>query len=185
MRHTYDGCYVWASPYDGKDYKMDDGAWMLFAFVGVLSDLMFEMRLIHGFLVSWPDRATKVVLSTSGFFGVSEEGIAWLVEHGVPVERIGIDERPEGLHVTEHTDGSRYLYDAFDQGRADPRLVAMVEALGDRANAESPSDGKLKIVLIPTYVKNWAITAPDGPGPEYIYEPHRIWTHEGVRWRKR
>lgn len=58
----------------------------------------------------------------------------------------------------------------LDYGRTDPDLVAVVEALGSRAN-DYYSD--LKIVEIPDDVK-WHITEYDGV--EKIREDHRTWS---------
>lgn len=54
--------------------------------------------------------------------------------------------------------------------RNDPKLVAVVKKLGERANGEHAD---LKIITIPDSVK-WQIEEYDGI--EWISEVHRIWS---------
>ena len=57
----------------------------------------------------------------------------------------------------------------FERNRTSPSLIAVVEKLGDEANA---SFSKLKVVEIPDDV-DWYID--DYDGVETIHEKHRIW----------
>lgn len=58
----------------------------------------------------------------------------------------------------------------FERNRTSPSLIAVVEKLGDEANA---SFSKLKVVEIPDDVE-WFID--DYDGIETIHEKHRIWS---------
>jgi hypothetical protein len=58
---------------------------------------------------------------------------------------------------------------AFHNDRANQKLVAVVEKLGDRANGKSVN---LKIVEIPDGV-GWEIESCDGM--EWVAEKHRTW----------
>jgi hypothetical protein len=59
--------------------------------------------------------------------------------------------------------------EAYDLDRSDPRLVAAVEILGDRANGDCAD---LEVVEVPDDVW-WIIQEYDGC--EHIAEIHRIW----------
>lgn len=58
---------------------------------------------------------------------------------------------------------------AYDDNRADPRLIEVVEKLGEKA---SSSFSKLEIVEIPDGIE-WEINNYDGY--ETIHEKHRSW----------
>ena len=64
--------------------------------------------------------------------------------------------------------GSRY---AYDDDRANPKLVECVEKLGEAVNHDSAS--YLYVVEVPDDVK-WTIT--DYDGLEQVEEVHRVWS---------
>ena len=88
----------------------------------------------------------KVVINGCyGGFSLSDEALAYL---GIP-------------------GGSRY---AYDDDRANPKLVECVEKLGEAVNHDSAS--YLYVVEVPDDVK-WTIT--DYDGMEQVEEIHRVW----------
>ena len=88
----------------------------------------------------------KVVINGCyGGFSLSDEALAFL---GIP-------------------GGSRY---AYDDDRANPKLVECVEKLGEAVNHDSAS--YLYVVEVPDDVK-WTIT--DYDGIEQVEEVHRVW----------
>lgn len=119
---------------------------------------------------------TKVVINSEyGGFGLSDEafeklldrkGIAWekqMNSYGTAIDY---------YHAGHLDDDAYYLsyYDFFDyDNRADPDLVAIVEALGKKSWGQY---AVLKIVDIPDDVK-WHIEEYDGL--EHVAEDHRIW----------
>ena len=89
----------------------------------------------------------KVVINGCyGGFSLSDEALAYL---GIP-------------------GGSRY---AYDDDRANPKLVECVEKLGEAVNHDSAS--YLYVVEVPDDVK-WTIT--DYDGIEQVEEVHRVWS---------
>lgn len=58
----------------------------------------------------------------------------------------------------------------FDRDRANPKLVEVVEKLGEEANGFCAS---LRVIEIPDDVKEWYID--DYDGVETIHEKHRYW----------
>ena len=58
----------------------------------------------------------------------------------------------------------------FDRDRANPKLVEVVEKLGEEANGFCAS---LRVIEIPNDVKEWYID--DYDGVETIHEKHRYW----------
>jgi hypothetical protein len=62
---------------------------------------------------------------------------------------------------------------AFEQDRSNPKLVDVVEKLGDKANG---SGADLAVVEIPDDTE-WVITEYDGR--EQVEEKHRIWHEAG------
>jgi hypothetical protein len=58
----------------------------------------------------------------------------------------------------------------FDRDRANPKLVEVVEKLGEKANGFCAS---LRVIEIPDDVKEWYID--DYDGVETIHEKHRYW----------
>jgi hypothetical protein len=58
----------------------------------------------------------------------------------------------------------------FDRDRANPKLVEVVEKLGEEANGFCAS---LRVIEIPDDVKEWYID--DYDGIETIHEKHRYW----------
>jgi hypothetical protein len=58
----------------------------------------------------------------------------------------------------------------FDRDRANPKLVEVVEKLGEVANGFCAS---LRVIEIPDDVKEWYID--DYDGVETIHEKHRYW----------
>jgi hypothetical protein len=58
----------------------------------------------------------------------------------------------------------------FDRDRANPKLVEVVEKLGEEANGFCAS---LRVIEIPDDVKEWYIDEYDGV--ETIHEKHRYW----------
>ena len=89
----------------------------------------------------------KVVINGCyGGFSLSDEALAYL---GIP-------------------GGSRY---AYDDDRANPKLVECVEKLGEAVNHDSAS--YLYVVEVPDDVK-WTIT--DYDGLEQVEEVHRVWS---------
>jgi hypothetical protein len=116
----------------------------------------------------------KIVINRShGGFCLSDEARTLLFTHKanhvafVPLGQVGNDEEdlPGRTPFTTET-VTGYLSDDFrmtwgaDQGRrrADPRLVAVVEALGERASAPG---AKLIVVEVPDGV-DWVIHESDG-----------------------
>jgi hypothetical protein len=61
-----------------------------------------------------------------------------------------------------------YAYNEYEK-RTDPKLIACVEKLGEKANGEL---AKLEIVEIPNNI-DWTIESYDGV--ETIHEEHRSW----------
>jgi hypothetical protein len=91
-------------------------------------------------------RKMKVVINQGyGGYGLSEEAY---VELGLRWDDYGL---------------------AFEDDRANPKLVVVVEKLGDKA---SGSCSKLKVVEIPDGVE-WEIEEYDGM--EWVSEKHRTW----------
>ena len=89
----------------------------------------------------------KVVINGCyGGYSLSDEALAYL---GIP-------------------GGSRY---AYDDDRANPKLVECVEKLGEAVNHDSAS--YLYVVEVPDDVK-WTIT--DYDGVEQVEEVHRVWS---------
>lgn len=89
----------------------------------------------------------KVVINTCfGGYGLSKKAYAEL-----------------GLRWDNH--GS-----AFNEDRANPNLVAVIEKLGKKANGLS---AELKVIEIPDDIE-WKIT--DYDGVEQVEENHRIWS---------
>ena len=89
----------------------------------------------------------KVVINGCyGGFSLSDEALAYL---GIP-------------------GGSRY---AYDDDRANPKLVECVEKLGEAASHGLGSS--LYVVEVPDDVK-WTIT--DYDGIEHVEEVHRVWS---------
>lgn len=66
-------------------------------------------------------------------------------------------------------DGYGYFHRYNDKDRADPKLVEVVERLGDRANGAHAS---LRVVEIPDGI-DWEID--DYDGVETVREKHRSW----------
>jgi len=64
-------------------------------------------------------------------------------------------------------------WEDFDGSRSDPRLIEVVEALGEKANGESAF---LKIVKIPDDV-DWYVDDFNN-GNEIIRERHRTWSYQ-------
>lgn len=102
---------------------------------------------------------TKIVINTCyGGFGLSKEALDHMRAHGSPIV------------FKEYGLGDRHYYGHSDLSRADPFLVAAVEALGIAA-AGPYSD--LKVVEIPSDVE-WQIE--DYDGVEWVSEKHRVWS---------
>lgn len=96
-------------------------------------------------------KTQRVVISERfGGFGLSQAAVQWLAERGHKAARFD------------------------DWPRDDPRLLAVVDALG----AEACSDGfaSLAVVEIPAGVK-WHVHEYDGY--ETVHENHRVWTSHG------
>lgn len=88
----------------------------------------------------------KVVINNCfGGFGLSKEAYA---ELGIPWDNYGYE---------------------YNEKRDDPKLVEVVEKLGDKANG---SHARLKIVEIPDDVE---YTIEEYDGREHIAESHRTW----------
>lgn len=107
----------------------------------------------------------KVVINKCyGGFGLSDLAIEWLRDH-------------EGMEARETSDKESFLGKYFqpdvfrseNTGRADPRVVRCVEALGEKANGRF---SRLRIVEIPDGI-DWEIDEYDGQ--ESIAEKHRSW----------
>ena len=89
----------------------------------------------------------KIVINRCyGGFGVSDEGIARLIELGVTLD------------------------DWFYKNRNNPFLIQMVEELGEKANTDY---SKLKIIEIPDNI-DWEIVGIGGM--EKVEEVHRSWS---------
>jgi hypothetical protein len=112
----------------------------------------------------------KVVINKSiGAFSVSREVVIRLREmncHGA------FEEVLEGEHWSdgELRDLREDHYFLDEVERDDPRLIAIIEELGERA---SP-DTELKIIEIPDDVE-WYVDESDC-GVEFVREKHRIWS---------
>lgn len=65
--------------------------------------------------------------------------------------------------------GVKYAF-KFNLDRANPKLVEVVEKLGEEANGPCAS---LRVIEIPDDVKEWYIDEYDGV--ETIHEKHRYW----------
>ncbi len=91
---------------------------------------------------------TKIVINTCcGGYSLSQKCVEWLVER-------------DGVTISEYT---------YADDRANPLLVAAVEALGAEAGG---SCAELKVVDIPDEVE-WQIESYDGR--EWVAETHRTW----------
>ena len=89
----------------------------------------------------------KIVINTSyGGYGLSKEAYEYL---GIPYNNLGFE---------------------FSKDRTNPKLIEVVEKLGDKANGRY---AELKIVEIPDDV-DWYIDEYDGC--ESIHESHRTWS---------
>jgi len=77
-----------------------------------------------------------------------------------------------GLNETTQWGNSRIEYGGSALDRSDPRLISVIEKLGDEAS--SPGED-IKIVEIPDDAKDWYII--DYDGKETIHEG-RTWSYE-------
>jgi hypothetical protein len=102
----------------------------------------------------------KIVVNRCyGGFGISIKAVERLLELGVPM--------PEFVGKGEPEDLQYWVGDSV--ARDDPRLVQVVEELGEEASGVL---AKLRIVTIPDDVK-WVID--DYDGMEKVDERHRSW----------
>jgi hypothetical protein len=122
----------------------------------------------------------KIVINICyGGFGLSDAAYEFLIQKGVPFKKC-----EEGVTESEYT-----IYESEDEGReqwarlrgtkywdnrqlkrSDPRLVELVETLGDKASGKY---AELKVVEIPDGVE-WEIEEYDGT--EWVAEKHRTWS---------
>jgi len=86
---------------------------------------------------------------TGGYFALSEKAM----------EELDID------NDNIYTDSEN------EESRADPKLVEVVERLGNEANGKT---ARLEIIRIPDDV-DWEIEC-DSAGYEWVAEKHRVWT---------
>jgi hypothetical protein len=88
-----------------------------------------------------------------------------------PDEIIGPSFRdPEGLYKTYNELYSQYNLTSRPEDRTDPKLIQVIEELGDRANGRC---AKLKIVEIPDGTD---YEIDDYDGMESIHETHQSWS---------
>jgi hypothetical protein len=107
-----------------------------------------------------------------GGFGLSEQAIERLIELGMTVGGEGDD-----CEITKFSEkatlfagGQYYIRDNYTESfRSDPRVVQVIEELGDAANGQF---ARIKIVEIPDGI-SWQINEYDGQ--ESIAETHRSW----------
>lgn len=108
----------------------------------------------------------KVVINSCyGGFGVSQEGLQWLVDNkhwstgfGALLEK---DDNKETLYLTDR--------DAVDL-RTNKNLIEMIETLGKIANAQFAN---LKVIEVPDDVE---FEIEEYDGLEHIAEKHRTWS---------
>jgi hypothetical protein len=108
----------------------------------------------------------KVVINNCfGGFSLSDE--AWEAY----LDKCGIEYTTEtdGFNFTHHRDLEGNYLGSHDVERNDPRLIEVIEEMGDAADGFCAS---LKIVEIPDGVE-WCIEEYDGS--EHIAEKHRTW----------
>jgi hypothetical protein len=133
---------------------------------------------------------TKVVINVCyGGFGLSDKAYERLLELGMKKTRFtekGGYEDPSAEIVDSHDDslnkrakkfsfGFRYSFTSYsgsdlEKMRTDPRVVQVVEEMGEEANGQC---AELKIVEVPDDV-DWHIDEYDGN--EHIAENHRTWS---------
>ena len=120
----------------------------------------------------------KVAINSCfGGFGLSNQAFEMLLERKgveydrVPAKRIFQEENYD-YYVKGHAgDEEHYLwYYQFTEDRSDKDLIAVIEALGDKANSFA---AEIKIVEIPDDVK-WHVHEYDGL--EHVAEDHRTWS---------
>jgi hypothetical protein len=114
----------------------------------------------------------KVVINHCyGGFGLSDEAYEWLLAHGWKSTEDGNCRDEKTLYKKPKGDQyfGKYYKCGDDFNRADPDLVACVEALGEKANGRF---SVLKVVEIPDDVQ-WEIS--DYDGMECVDEKHRSW----------
>lgn len=116
-----------------------------------------------------------VINAANGGFGLSQEAYELLIsEHKIPVfvERSWLEDdsaAPDIPAIIKGSDPDYYWSYWFVDHRDDPRLVAVVEQLGERANDRL---AQLKVVEIPDDVE-WELH--EYAGNEHIAEKHRTW----------
>ena len=115
----------------------------------------------------------KIVINTChGGFGLSEKAFAMIlnrkgIEFEFRISKIGTLFYRKGMLDNEEG----YLgWPQYELCRDDSDLVAVVEALGSKANGKY---SELKIVEVPDDV-NWYIEEYDGK--EWVAEQHRTWS---------
>jgi hypothetical protein len=109
----------------------------------------------------------KVVINKCiGGFGLGRKGFERLIELGYKPDEHEMKRYRE--RFPDHPELQSFYPDVE---RDDPRLIRVVEELGDEANSCS---SKLKVVEIPDDVK-WHIHE-DETGVEWIDEKHRSWS---------
>lgn len=119
----------------------------------------------------------KVVINDCfGGFGLSDEAYEWLIENkGWTVSDGDWDNKEADLIKNGHKDSWLGKYSTLNRDddenkfRTDPDVVAVVEALGEKANDSLAS---LKIVEVPDDVE---FTIEEYDGNEHIAEVHRTW----------
>ena len=111
----------------------------------------------------------KIVINTChGGFGLSDEAFAMLLNRkGIEFETVSGNFYRKGM-VGNDEGYLGYHQDEFCRDDAD--LVAVVEALGSKANGKY---SELKIVEVPDDV-DWYIDEYDGK--EWVAERHRTWS---------
>lgn len=116
----------------------------------------------------------KVVINKCwGGFGLSTDAVEWLMKNknwkAVPEDSKKDGKITEWTHPDSIKMWGKYSANTYGIKRDDKDLVAVVEALGEKANSAHAS---LKIVKIPNGIK-WEIDEYDGQ--ESINEQYRSW----------
>lgn len=126
----------------------------------------------------------KIVINRCyGGFGLSQKAYEKLIEYGVPGRPYVEQERgADGLYKPQPANDGEVIFTSGmkhekyweiwirqDNSRTDPRIIRVVEELGEAANGPH---AKLAIVEIPDGVQ-WEIDEYDGI--ESIHETHRSW----------
>ena len=120
----------------------------------------------------------KIVINVCyGGFGLSDAAYEFLIKKGVPAKQYEEGVIDSGYIIYNEPDdddivrlrGAKY-WDNHQLKRNDPRLVELVETLGNKANRNY---AELKVVEIPDGVE-WEIEEYDET--EWIAEKHRTWS---------